>query len=84
MHWDGRIVPGDAESLAVFVFGAPSYTEVKLLGVPVISDCTGATLASTNFELVQQWTIASTVVVLVFDITASNFYPKNRASVILE
>ena len=64
--------------------GIPNYKEGKLLGIPVISDGTGTTQASTTHGLIKQWKVENAVVGLVYDTTASNAGWKNGACVILE
>ena len=84
LHWDGKIVPGDSERLAVLIAGLPAHKEGKLLGVPVIADGTGTTQATVSHALTQEWNAEKNIVGLVFDTTASNSGWKNGACVQLE
>jgi len=84
LHWDGKIVPGDTERLAVLIAGLPAHREGKLLGVPVIPDGSGTTQASVTHALTHEWNVENSIVGLVFDTTASNSGWKNGACVKLE
>lgn len=84
LHWDGKIVRGDSERLAVLIAGLPAHREGKLLGVPVISDGTGTTQATVTNAMINEWGVENTIVGLVFDTTASNSGWKNGACVKLE
>ena len=74
LHWDGKIVPDDAERLGVLIAGIPDYKEGKLLGIPVISDGTSKTLADVTHSLAVQWKVTTSIVGLVFDTTATNLF----------
>lgn len=84
LHWDGKIVPGDNERLAVLIAGLPAHREGKLLGVPVIADGTGTTQATVTHAVIQEWSVENAIVGLVFDTTASNSGWKNGVCVKLE
>ena len=92
LHWDGKMMkdvigsePGtSSETLAVLVSGASSYTEGKLLGIPVIANATGAVQAETTFELLNAWDLTDNVTSLVFDTTASNSGVHKGAAKLLE
>jgi hypothetical protein len=83
-HWDGKIVPGDSERLAVLIAGLPDHKGGKLLGVPVIPDGTGTTQEALTYALTQEWSVENAIFGLVFDTTASNSGWKNGACVKLE
>jgi hypothetical protein len=84
LHWDGKIVPGDSERLAVLVAGLPDHKGGKLLGVPVIPDGTGTTQTAVTYALTQEWSVENAIFGLVFDTTAFNSGWKNGACVKLE
>lgn len=84
MHWDGKIIPGDHERLAILISGIPDYKEGKLLGIPMIDDGTGLTQANSCISVLHEWKVAPTVVGMSFDTTASNSGWMNGACVIAE
>ena len=80
IHWDGKIIEGDGERLAVLVAGAPNYEEGKLQGIPKIMNGTGLFQAETSFDLITDWELNKSIIGMVFDTTASNSGWKNGAS----
>ena len=75
-HLDGKLLEdslGDKfERLAILLSGSPEFSSGKLLGVPQLGDSKGQTQADASYYLLEAWGLKESVVVLVFDTTASN------------
>src|SRR6218665_66399 len=72
------------KDLGILIAGMPDYKKGKLLGIPVISDGTSKTLANVTHSMAVQWKVTTSIVGLVFDITATNSEWKRGACVQLE
>ena len=66
------------ERLAVFISGAPNYTEGVVIGIPILSDkndnptSTGEAQYSAVVKLLQEWNVKDDIVAMTFDTTSSN------------
>jgi hypothetical protein len=86
IHWDGKLLPAltskeKVDRLAVIVSGDGN---MKLLGVPKISNGTGEAQATAVFELLEKWNLTERINLMSFDTTASNSGVNTGACVLLQ
>lgn len=86
VHWDGKLLPGilkteQKERVAVLVSHG---TKEQLLGVPETDSSSGEEQALAVYECLEEWGLASSVVAMCFDTTASNTGRLNGACNLLE
>ena len=87
-HWDGKGLDlvGNTKSnrICVYLAGADSEMERKLLGVPETPSGTGAAEAAVVTEMLTEWGVKDQVVGMVFDTTSSNTGKESGACKFIE